>query len=171
MKPVSVIDFAVYEDAKEFLGMAKVTMPDSVLKTVTVNGAGIAGDLKVPVLGQKEAQRATFEFIDNPIAAYRLAEERVHLLTLRVAHQSYDATKGIIPTGQKYVLSVYPISKTGGEVAPAGQQSVTVEVAVLSRQDFINGTLVKHESVLGYLDVDSTGKNRLDEVKGILGKK
>lgn len=170
MKTVGVIDFAVYEDGSEFLGLAKVSLPDSVLKTITVNGAGIAGDLEVPVLGQKEAQRATFEFIDNPNAAYKLAEERVHLLTLRVAHQTYDATKGIIPTGQKYVLSVYPISKTGGEVAPAGQQSVTVEVSVLSRQDFLNGTLVKHESVLGHIDVDATGKNRLDEVKKILGK-
>ena len=36
----SVINFAVYEDSKEYVGMAKVTLPDLTALTQSISGAG-----------------------------------------------------------------------------------------------------------------------------------
>ena len=41
----SVINFAVYEDSKEYVGMAKVTLPDLTSLTQAISGAGIAGNM------------------------------------------------------------------------------------------------------------------------------
>ena len=47
----SVINFAVYEDGTEYVGMASVTMPNLTSIVQTLSGAGIAGNVEVPVLG------------------------------------------------------------------------------------------------------------------------
>ena len=41
----AVINFACYEDAKDFLGLASVTLPDVDFIVATVSGAGIAGNV------------------------------------------------------------------------------------------------------------------------------
>ena len=43
----AVINFACYEDAKDFLGLASVTLPDVDFIVTTVSGAGIAGNVEV----------------------------------------------------------------------------------------------------------------------------
>ena len=135
-----VINFAVYENGSEYLGMAKVTMADINSKTFTVNGAGIAGDIDIPVLGHKDAMRATFEFTDCAAGAYRLATERRHMLDLRAAHEEYDPVKGMVVVKKyKHVLEVIPVSHSGGEIAPAASQGTSVECTVLSRKDYVDG--------------------------------
>lgn len=47
----SVINFAVYEDGVEYVGMAGVTLPNLSAIVQTLSGAGIAGNVEVPVLG------------------------------------------------------------------------------------------------------------------------
>ena len=89
-----VINFAVYENGSEYLGLAKITLPDMTAKTFTVNGAGIPGDLEVPIPGHKDAMTVKIQFIDAPKSAYTLAEERVHILDCRAAHEEYDPTTG-----------------------------------------------------------------------------
>ena len=46
-----IIDYALYMDGKEFLGTARVTLPDISAKSFTANGAGIPGDVSFPVIG------------------------------------------------------------------------------------------------------------------------
>ena len=91
-----IINYAVYENGSEYLGMANVTLPNQSHKILTVNGAGIPGDIDLPVLGHKDAMRATFNFTDAPPAAYKLAEMRRHVIDIRAAHEEYDATAGKI---------------------------------------------------------------------------
>lgn len=168
---VGVINFAVYENGSEFLGMAKITMPDSTTKTITVNGAGIPGDIDVPVIGHKDAMHVTFEFTDSALGAYKLAEARRHLLDCRAAHEEYDPVKGaVVVKAYKHILDVMPISQSGGDVAPASAQSTTVECTCFSRKDYIDGKLVRSEDPLNFSSVDSTGKNVLADVRKALGK-
>lgn len=166
-----VINFAVYENGSEFLGMAKVTLPDVANKVISVEGAGIPGTVDMPVMGAHDAMRATFEFTDGGKGAYLLAAQRTHLLDLRAVHEEYDTVKGELKTVKyKHILQVIPISQSGGDVAPASAQSMTVETSVLSRKDYIDGKLVRHLDPFNFIDKDADGVNRLAAVKKGLGK-
>ena len=52
----SIINFALYEDANEYLGMAEVTLPELVSLTQEITGAGIAGNVEAVILGHFEAR-------------------------------------------------------------------------------------------------------------------
>lgn len=39
----SIINFKVYEDSVEYVGMAQATLPDLTALTQSISGAGIAG--------------------------------------------------------------------------------------------------------------------------------
>lgn len=166
-----IINYAIYEDGIEYLGLAKLTLPDSANKTFTVNGAGIPGDIDIPVTGHKDAMRCSLEFIDNPMSAYRLSEERRHLIDCRVAHEEYDPVRGkIVTRAYKHILEVIPISNKGGDISPANPQGVSTEFTVLSRKDYIDGKLVRHIDPTRFIDKDASGTNRLAEVAKALGK-
>lgn len=165
------IDFAVYEDGKNFLGIAKVGLPDISYKKIAVNGAGIPGDVDIPVLGHTDAMTMTIDFTDHRAEQERLAEMRTHVLDLRVAKESYDHVAGdisVIP--HKYVVKVIPVSKTGGEVAPASAQTTTNTYSCLYMAEYINGKLVRKYDPFAYDHVDASGRNVLAAVKSALGK-
>lgn len=170
MENIGVINYAVYEDGKRFLGIAKITMPNKEAKTFTVNGAGINGDIDIPVIGTRNAMKMTIEFQDMNEAAYVLAEERVHLLDLKVIHQSLDYSgRTVGDENHKYVVKVMPISFSGGDLEPAKPQGVSGEFSVLSIKEYINGKCVSEIDPLNFVDIDHTGKNRLASIKTGLG--
>lgn len=51
----SIINFAVYENAVEYYGMAEVTLPEITNLTAEVTGAGISSTFESVVLGHLEA--------------------------------------------------------------------------------------------------------------------
>lgn len=166
-----VINFAVYENGSEYLGVAKVTLPDTENKTFTVTGAGIAGDIELPVPGHRSAMTLTIEFTDATEAAFKLAEQRKHTIDLRAAHEEYDSTTGEVKTiAYKHILDVVPKKLGGGDLAPANPQSISGEYSVLSRKDYINGQLVRDIDPLNFRDVGADGVDILAEVRSALGK-
>lgn len=166
-----VINFAVYENGSEYLGIAKVTLPDTENKTLTVNGAGIAGDIDIPVPGHRNAMTATIEFTDATEAAYKLAENRKHTIDLRAAHEEYDRLSGAIKVvTYKHILDVIPKKLGGGDVAPSNPQSISGEYSVLSRKDYIDGRLVRDIDPVNFKDVDASGTDSLAAVRSALGK-
>ncbi len=166
-----VINFAVYENGTEYLGLAKITLPDMTNKMLTVNGAGIPGDIDVPVPGHRDAMSVKIEFIDAPKAAYQLAEHRQHILDCRAAHEDYDATTGTIKiTAYKHILTVLPKSLGGGTIGPVAAQAVSGEYSCVARQDYIDGELVLDYDPANFKDVDASGNDNLAAVKTALGK-
>lgn len=165
------INYAVYENGSEYLGTAKVTMPDMSSKMFTVNGAGVAGDIDLPVVGHRDAMHATIDFVDAPASAYVLAEDRRHLIDLRAAKEIYDEVLGRIVVKQyKFILECVPVKHTGGEIAPASSQGASVEVSVLSLKEFVDSKLMRHFDPVHWIDIGPDGVNRLAEVAKALGK-
>lgn len=163
-----VINYAVYEDGKRFLGIATVTMPNKENKTFTMNGAGIGGDIDIPVIAARNAMRMSIKFRNANEAAYALAEERVHLIDLRVVHQNLGAEEiGI--SNHKFVASIFPVSFSGGELEPAKPQAVSGEFSVFSIKEYIDGKLVSHIDPFNFIDIDHTGKDRAEEIRKGLG--
>ena len=83
-------NFAVYEDATEFYGMAEATLPEISQITEEVKGAGIAGAFNGAFVGHIEAMTLTLNFRSVTADAIKLAEPRNHQLDLRAAQQYWD---------------------------------------------------------------------------------
>lgn len=49
--PEKLINFRVYKDSTDYIGLADVTLPSLEAMTETVSGAGIAGEVDSPTLG------------------------------------------------------------------------------------------------------------------------
>lgn len=166
-----IINYAVYENGSEYLGMANVTMPNLSNKKLTVNGAGIPGDIDLPVPGHRDAMTATFNFTDAPKAAYKLCEFRRHLVDIRAAHEEYDATAGkIVVRAYKHIMEIIPTTRNGGTIAPSAAQAASGEYTVLSIKDYIDGRLVGNYDPVHFKDIDSSGRDNLAEVRSALGK-
>lgn len=169
--PAGIINFEVYEDGVNFLGIAKITFPDAQGKKLTLNGAGIFGDVDIPVIGSVDAMSVKIEFTDAPEAAYKLNEARVHMLDCRAAHEEYDATEGRVKVkAYKHILEVAPTSLSVGSAAPASAQGMSSEYSCISRKDYIDGALMLHIDPIRGIYVDASGTDRLAEVRSALGK-
>ncbi len=165
-----VSQFAIFEDAKEYLGLAKVTLPEISNKSINLTGAGIPGDLNLPVPGHIEAMSMKIDFFDMSPAAYSLAQQRVHHLHLRVAHTTYDSEQHELgATAFQHILYVIPMKLTSGELAPASAQGVSGEYSCVMRKDFVDGVCVLHYDPINNIYKDSTGNNLLDEIRKATG--
>lgn len=166
-----VINFAVYEDGSEYLGMANVAFGSVSNKRLTVNGAGIAGDVDIPVPGHRDAMTLTISWVDVSESAYKLSDPRVHNLDIRTAHEGYDPIGGALNVAAaKHLLRVIPLSRDDGTIAPAAAQGQSQEFSVLSRTDYINGKMVMQYDPINFKDVGADGVDRLAAVRNALGK-
>ena len=136
----SVINFAVYEDSVEYLGMSKVTLPDVTFLTQSISGAGVGGNVEAGILGHLEAMTLGLEFRTTTPQSVQLSELRRHSIDLRVANQYEDPVAGTVEARkEKHIFVVVPKSTKGGTIAPATPTSGSGEYAVRYWATYING--------------------------------
>lgn len=92
--PEKLINFRVYHDGNDFLGVADVTLPKMEAMTETVKGAGIAGEMDSPVLGHFKSMEVELNWRTLSENAVTLAQQRGISLDLRGAVQNYDSGSG-----------------------------------------------------------------------------
>ena len=109
LHPESLIDFKVYEDKNEYLGIAQVGLPDISYITQTITGAGIAGNVEAVLIGMLDVMTTTMQFRSCTEAAAKLAKPTAHQIDLRVAEQYWDSVGGQrVIQADKYVLRIIP---------------------------------------------------------------
>lgn len=166
----SIINFAVYEDGSEYIGMAKATLPDLSALTQTISGAGIAGNIEAVVVGHFDTMTMTLNFRTTSLQSIRLFEPRRHTIDLRVAQQLEDAVAGKMNVQQvKHVLVVVPKSDKGGSIAPASTGDGSGEYAVRYWATYIDGTKVREIDPLNFICY-MNGTDYLADVRKALGK-
>lgn len=166
----SIINFAIYEDKKEYLGLAKATLPDLTSLTQSISGAGIAGNVEAVILGHFEAMNLTLNFRTFTAQQVKLAEPRRHYIDLRVAQQEEDTTKATLEVNKvKHVMVVLPKSTKAGSVAPASQSDGSGEYAVHYWATYIDGEKVLEIDPINYICIIN-GTDYLADVRSALGK-
>lgn len=166
----SIINFAVYEAAKEFYGMAEVALPEISNMTQEVQGAGIAGTFESVVLGHLEAMNLTLNFRTLVKDAVTLLEPRDHTIDLRAAQQSKDTVSGrTVITSVKHVMVVKPKKLSPGKVAPASAADASGEYAVTYWATYIDGEKVLEIDIMNFIYYIN-GTDYLAEVRTALGK-
>jgi len=167
---VGTIDFAVYEDSTEFIGIANSVLPDKSQKVITLTGAGIGGDVEVPIRGAYNAMEMSLAFRAYTPRIASLREQRVHIIEIRVAQQNEDRIAGqVVTEGVKHVFKVLPKSTSGGTVAPASPSDTTITFAVRYWATFFDGKLIEEWDPLNRIDVIN-GIDYDEPVRRALGK-
>lgn len=166
----SIINFALYEDGGEFLGIAKVSVPDLKFLTQTASGAGIAGNLEHPVIGHLDAMTLGITFNSLTASASSLAEPRPHTVMMRIAEQSEDTAKAVLGvTSIKHTFVILPKSVKGGTIAPASGSDASGEYACHYWKEIIDGVTTKELDPVNY-KCEINGVDYLADVRKALGK-
>ena len=89
--PNGHIDYLMYEDGGELIGVAKVKMPPIKYKTVNATGAGLMGDVTIPLAGMIEPMTVNIDFSSVADAIVKLGTNEWHDVALYVADQYFDS--------------------------------------------------------------------------------
>ena len=128
--PEKINDFNTYLDGNKMIGVAaSVTLPEVKMKTSTVSGAGINGEIDSPTIGQFESMEQEIDFnVLYSSAMDMLSPLSVVNLTLRAAQQVYDKTGGYAFKGLRVVEMGRVKTFNPGKVEKA---KVTLELTYL----------------------------------------
>lgn len=93
--PTQNINFRVYDsESKVLLGIAEVNMAEIAAMSETISGAGIAGEIDMPVIGHIQSMGITFNWRTLTKEATQLNAPKAHKLDLRASVQDYDPGTG-----------------------------------------------------------------------------
>lgn len=166
----AIVNFAVYEDATEYLGMSEVTLPEATALTQEITGAGIAGNIEAIIIGHLEAMSLTLNFRTVSKAQIKLMEPRVHNIDMRAAQQENNTRTGKIEMSSvKHIAKVFPKKHAPGKLAPAAAADASGEYAVLYYATYINGERVLEIDPLNFIYYVN-GTDYLADVRKALGK-
>lgn len=169
-QPEAYIDFEVYKDSVDLLGVAKATLPDVAFLTQTITGAGIAGNIEAVLTGMVEAMTLGLNFRSVTDAATKLMAPVAHNIDLRVAEQYWDTvrTKKEVQA-DKYVMKVVPKNTKPGTVAPASAADTSGEYSVYYYAAYKDGKTLWEIDPLNYIcAVD--GVDYMADIRKALGK-
>lgn len=111
------INYAVYEDETEFLGITEATLPSVEWMDQTITGSHIQGELTIPIIAQLKSMELTLKHsATNPFAT-SLVEPRMHNIELREVQQNFENGE-LTPTKVKHVFKVFPKSLSGATLKP-----------------------------------------------------
>lgn len=170
LHPESIIDFKVYEDKTEYLGVAEVGLPSIAYITQTLTGAGIAGNVEAALIGMVDTMTTTMKFRSCTDAAAKLAKPIAHQLDLRVAEQYFDSVGGQRTVeADKYVVKVIPKTFTPGNVAPASPADANGEYSTIYYAAFKDGKKLWEIDPYNYICIID-GVDYMEPVRKALGK-
>ena len=167
---MSNINFALYEDGNEYLGMASVAMPTLANKVESIAGAGLGGDIEAVILGHIDAMTVTLNFRTTTPASIRMSEPRRHTIDLRVAQETEDPVSneiGVSP--EKHVMVVIPKTHNVGSIAPSSPSNGSGEYTVRYWATWLNGVKVREIDPMN-MKYEVDGVDYLAPVRKALGK-
>lgn len=137
--PERLINFKVYAEGNDLIGIATAELPDIEAMTDTVSGAGIAGEIDSPILGHLGSMALTLQFRTITDSFTKLAAQKSHALELRGSQQIFDSSNGTYSTVPAR-LSCKGIPKRNGlgsfEVASTTDSEIEFELT--SMKLFVN---------------------------------
>jgi len=170
MYNVGTIDFEVYEDGSSFIGVASCTLPNKNQKTVTINGAGMGGDIDCAISGQFDAMEMPMNFRGYTEGAAKLCEPRRHTIDLRIAEQHEDPVQGTMKIVKvRHVMVVLPKSKSGGNVAPASANETNIVTSVRYWATYIDGKKLEEFDPINGINIIN-GVDYGEPIRKALGK-
>ena len=156
--PEKALNFAVYTEFGELYGLAEGTLPNVELMTSEVKGAGIAGVLESPGIGQIGSVTCELTWRNRTRNWSNLIIPTAHILDMYSAEVDFDAGLGIYIT-----RSVHLFMRAVTKGYDAGKLAVSESTE----------TKTTHEIYVMKLDIDNAEQFMIDKfnyiyrIKGI----
>lgn len=167
--PERLINFRVYSDSNDLLGIATVDLPEIEYMTDTVSGAGIAGEVESPILGHFGSMTTTFTWRTIESKAINLAAQKAHTVDVRGSQQVYDAANGTYATkGIRATMKLVPKNVTLGSLEVGSTTNTETEFEVLYIKLYIAGDSVLEIDKYNY-KAEIGGNDVLSSVRSDLG--
>ena len=171
MIPTQNVNFAVYNsESQDMLGIAEVTLPDFEAMTETISGAGLAGELEMPVLGHFGSMTTEISWRTMTTDATKLLAQRGHFIDLRGSIEQYNERTGGI-SSMPMKITILGISKSLGlgnlNVGTGSDTATTLEIAYI--KILLNGREVVEFDRFNYI-FRVHGVDYLASVRRDLGK-
>ena len=165
--PERLINFRVYNDSNDLLGIATVDLPEIEAMSDTVSGAGIAGEVESPILGHYSSMTTTFTWRTIEKAAMTLSAQKAHSVDVRGSQQVYDAANGVYSTRAiRASMRITPKTVSLGSLEPGATTDTEQEFEVLYFKLFVEGKAVieidKYNYVAKFGDEDVLASVRKD---------
>jgi P2 family phage contractile tail tube protein len=133
--PEKINDYNVYLNGTKMIGVAaSATLPEVNMKTSTVAGVGVNGELDSPTIGQFESMEQEVQFNTLYSSAMEMLNPLTTVnLTFRAAQQVYDKTGGYAFKGLRVVEMGRVKKMNPGKVekGEAMEATVTLELTYL----------------------------------------
>ena len=156
--PNGHVDYLMYEDGGALIGVAQVTMPPIRYKTVTASGAGLMGDVTIPLAGMIEPMSITINFSSVADAVVQLGTNKWHDVVLYLADQYFDGVKRTEELEQvRFEMSIRPTETNQGTIKAASAADASGTYSVCKYAVYKNGGKV--------IDIDQF--NQVHEVNGV----
>ena len=168
--PEKLINFAVYLEGDERLGIADVTLPKLQAMTETVKGAGIAGEIDSPTLGHWQSMTLGINWrtLDRP--GVSIGMQKIHQLDIRAANQVFETTAGRYSAqAVKLVVKAIPKMLDFGKLDVGATSGTATEHELTYMKLTIDGNDIMEIDKYNYICVIN-GEDYLAEVRSALGK-
>ncbi len=168
--PEKSLNFNVYADGGELLGVAEGQFPNGEFMTSEVKGAGIAGVVESPGFGQLGSMTLELTWRTTTKDWGRLLHPNAHILDMYAAHLSFDAGLGIYKTSEvhAYVKAVTKTFDTGKLAVSESSESKTVHEVYYIKLE-IDGEEQLEVDKYNYI-YRVQGIDYLQEIRRALGK-
>lgn len=156
--PNGHVDYLMYKNGGPLIGIAKVTMPTIKYKTVTASGAGLMGDVTIPLAAMIEAMTFNIQFSSVTDASVQLGTNEWHDVALYAADQYFDSVSRKEEIEQnRFELSIRPTETSAGTIATASAADASGVYSVCKYTVYKNGAKV--------IDIDQFSQQH--EVNGV----
>lgn len=167
--PEKLINFRVFENGADQLGLADVTLPTLEAITNTIKGAGLAGEIDSPVLGHIGSAKLELNWRTLDVPAAHFAAPKSFLFDIREANQVKDTGTGeYVIQGIKVVVRGAPTTAAlgKGDMGTTSDTKTTIEVDYIKVT--IDGKEVLEADKYNYI-FKVEGKDYLKDVATALG--
>ncbi len=169
-QPEALIDFEVYEDSVNYIGISEANLPNINYLTQQITGAGIGGNVEAVLHGMVDAMTLGLKFRSAMDSAVSLMQPRKHNIDLRVAEQYWNTVNCERYVGaDKYVMVIIPKNYQPGTVAPASLAGVSGEYSVYYYAAYKNGRQLWEIDPFNYI-CTINGIDYMADVRRALGK-
>ena len=167
--PQTLVNFRVYLDGRDLLGVADVELPELEAVTEEIKGAGLAGVVDTPITGHMAAMTLSLSWRTITGNVITLAQIKAHQLDLRGSVQVYDTASGEYKTqAVKAVVKAIPKKTSLGKLDSGKAMETKNEFEVVYLKLSIEDSEVMEIDKLNYIcKID--GVDYLEQVRGDLG--
>lgn len=167
--PNGHVDYLMYENGGALIGVAKVTVPTVKYKTVTVTGAGIMGDLEIPLAGMIDAMKVNIQFSSVTDAAVQLGTNEWHDVALYAADQYFDSVNRTEEMDAvRFEMSIRPTETNMGTVATASAADASGVYSACKYAVFKNNQKIVDIDQLNHVHMVN-GVDNAEKVRKALG--